>query len=151
MHTFCQEEGILLQKYRSKRNGRCIAILFKSIGVRGRCDSPDVGRCFKGTQKPFPAISCDFLRFPARLSGKLRPLLDQTLENTAANQKNQQKSTKTTPLNPTPATCHKRKQKSHCNFRKFSLSPCNIHWKSAVNLSNLGNYCQIWPRVICLC
>ena len=29
--TFCREEGILLQKYRD-RNGRCIAILFKSIG-----------------------------------------------------------------------------------------------------------------------
>ena len=38
--TFCQEEGILLQKYRDK-NGRCRAILFKSIGVRGRFDSPD--------------------------------------------------------------------------------------------------------------
>ena len=38
--TFCQEEGILLQKYRD-RNGRCSAILFKSIGVRGRFDSPD--------------------------------------------------------------------------------------------------------------
>ena len=23
------------------RNGRCIAILFKNIGVRGQCDSPD--------------------------------------------------------------------------------------------------------------
>ena len=33
--TFCQEEGILLQKYRD-RNGRCIAIRFKSIGVRGQ-------------------------------------------------------------------------------------------------------------------
>ena len=33
--TFCQEKSILLQKYRD-RNGRCIAILFKSIGVRGR-------------------------------------------------------------------------------------------------------------------
>ena len=32
--------GILLQKYRN-RNGRCIAILFESIGVRGRFDSPD--------------------------------------------------------------------------------------------------------------
>ena len=29
--TLCQEKGILLQKYRD-RNGRCIAILFKSIG-----------------------------------------------------------------------------------------------------------------------
>ena len=38
--TFCQEEGILLQKYRD-RNGRCIAILFKSVGVRGRFDSPE--------------------------------------------------------------------------------------------------------------
>ena len=32
--------GILLQKYRD-RNGRCIAILFKSIGVRGWLDSPE--------------------------------------------------------------------------------------------------------------
>ena len=38
--AFRQEEGILLQKYRD-RNGRCIAILCKSIGVRGRCGSPD--------------------------------------------------------------------------------------------------------------
>ena len=44
--TFCQEEGILLQKY-ADRNGRCIAILFESIGggggggVRGRFDSPE--------------------------------------------------------------------------------------------------------------
>ena len=36
--TFCQEERILLQKYRN-RNGRCVAILFKSIGVRGRFHS----------------------------------------------------------------------------------------------------------------
>ena len=33
--TVCQEEGIPLQKYRD-RNGMCIAILFKSIRVRGR-------------------------------------------------------------------------------------------------------------------
>ena len=32
--TFCQEEGILLQKYRD-RNGRCIAILFKNVGAGG--------------------------------------------------------------------------------------------------------------------
>ena len=38
--TFCQEEGILLQKYRD-RNGRCIAILFKSIRVGGGFNSPD--------------------------------------------------------------------------------------------------------------
>ena len=44
--TFCQEEGILLPKYRD-RNGRCIAILFKSIGVRGRCDSPEKSRTEK--------------------------------------------------------------------------------------------------------
>ena len=40
--NFCQAEGILLQKYRD-RNGRCIAILFKSIGVRGLLDSPEFG------------------------------------------------------------------------------------------------------------
>ena len=38
--TFCEEEGILLQKHRDK-NGRRIAILFKRIGVEGRFDSPD--------------------------------------------------------------------------------------------------------------
>ena len=38
--TFCQKEGILLQKHRDK-NGRCTAIHFKSIGVRGRFDSPE--------------------------------------------------------------------------------------------------------------
>ena len=42
--ALCQKEGILSQKYRD-RNGRCIAILFKSIGVRGRFDSPDE-KCF---------------------------------------------------------------------------------------------------------
>ena len=35
--TFCQEEGILLQKHRD-RNGRCIAIPFKSIGVGDQFD-----------------------------------------------------------------------------------------------------------------
>ena len=40
--TFCQEEGILLQNFRD-RNGRCIAIPFKSIWVRGRFDSPEKG------------------------------------------------------------------------------------------------------------
>ena len=40
IYYFCQEGGILLQKYRD-RNGRCIAVLFKSIGVRGWFDSPD--------------------------------------------------------------------------------------------------------------
>ena len=38
--TFRQEEGIFVPKYRDK-NGRCMAILFKSIGVRGRFDSLD--------------------------------------------------------------------------------------------------------------
>ena len=38
--TLCQKEGIHLQKYRD-RNGKCIAILFQSIGVRGRCGFPD--------------------------------------------------------------------------------------------------------------
>ena len=33
-----------MQKCRD-RNGRCIAILFRSIGVRGRCDSPESGSC----------------------------------------------------------------------------------------------------------
>ena len=52
--TFCQAEGILLQEHRD-RNGRCITILFKSIGVRGRFDSPDFG--LSGSDlfgRPFP-------------------------------------------------------------------------------------------------
>ena len=39
--TLCQENGIFLQKYRGG-NGRCIAKLFKSIGVGVRCDSPEL-------------------------------------------------------------------------------------------------------------
>ena len=39
--TFCQEEGIPFAKKYRDRNGRCIAILFESIGVRGRLDPPD--------------------------------------------------------------------------------------------------------------
>ena len=33
-----------------------------------------------------------------------------------------------TPLNPTPATCHKRKREFHCSFRKVALQKlhCNI-------------------------
>ena len=31
------------KRYRD-RNGRCIAILFENIGVRGRCDSPEIQR-----------------------------------------------------------------------------------------------------------
>ena len=38
--TFCQEDAILLQKYRN-RSGRRIAVLFKSIRVRCRFDSSD--------------------------------------------------------------------------------------------------------------
>ena len=38
MHYFLPK-NILLQKHRD-RHGRCIARLFKSIGVRGRFDSP---------------------------------------------------------------------------------------------------------------
>ena len=44
--TFCQNEGILLQKYRD-RNGRCITILFKGIRVRGRFDSSEKDPCLK--------------------------------------------------------------------------------------------------------
>ena len=41
-----------------------------------------------------------------------------------------------TPLNPTPATCHKRKQKLRCNFRNAALQKlhCNIRF-SAVRKS----------------
>ena len=39
--TFRQEEGIHLHKYCDRNGERCIAILFKSIGIRGRFDSPD--------------------------------------------------------------------------------------------------------------
>ena len=37
-----------------------------------------------------------------------------------------------TPLNPTPATCHKRKQKLRCNFQKVALQklPCNIRFSA---------------------
>ena len=40
IHFFLPKGGHTYAKYRD-RNGRCIAIFFKSIGVRGRFDSPD--------------------------------------------------------------------------------------------------------------
>ena len=39
--TSWQEEGIVLQKYHDG-NARCIAILFRSTGIRGRFGSPDL-------------------------------------------------------------------------------------------------------------
>ena len=57
-NSFYQEEGILVQKYRD-RNGRCIAILFKAIGVRGRCDSPELR-----PERPQPEMA-KVLRKPA--------------------------------------------------------------------------------------
>ena len=42
--------AVLLQKYRA-RNGRCITILFKSIGVRGRFGSPEWGAKKPNKQK----------------------------------------------------------------------------------------------------
>ena len=37
-----------------------------------------------------------------------------------------------TPLHPTPATCHKRKRKLHCNFQKVALQKlhCNIRFSA---------------------
>ena len=43
VYTTFSREGILLQEHRG-RNG-CIAILFYSIRVRGRCDFPDLQNC----------------------------------------------------------------------------------------------------------
>ena len=34
-----------------------------------------------------------------------------------------------TPLNPTPAACHKRKQKFHCNYRKVVLPKRKTAWQ----------------------
>ena len=39
------KRGACFCKDYHNRNGRCIAILFKSIGVRGRFDSPDTDCC----------------------------------------------------------------------------------------------------------
>ena len=44
--TSCQESGILVQKNRD-RNGRCVAMLFTSIGVRDRFDSPEISQVLK--------------------------------------------------------------------------------------------------------
>ena len=38
--TFYQEEGMLVQKHRNRN--RCIVMLFKSLGVRGRFGSPEL-------------------------------------------------------------------------------------------------------------
>ena len=80
--TFCQQEGIRLQKYRD-RNGRCIAILFKNIGVRGRCDSPDFQLSFFQTDLinsdvhvPLAQGTCHWLR------ANHGPIYDRTMKET---------------------------------------------------------------------
>ena len=57
--TFCKEGGMLLQKHRN-RNERCIAIiLFKSMGVRGRFDSPDKwGVCDSRASSLIQCVKC---------------------------------------------------------------------------------------------
>ena len=62
---------MLLQKYRD-RNGRCIAILFKSIGVRGRFDSPEY---VTGTNPPKIAPPAEHLLAVGGDSGKVWSLL----------------------------------------------------------------------------
>ena len=52
--TFSQEEGILLRKYRN-RNGKCVTLLLKCIGVRGQFDSPEHG--LARVPCPYPLIN----------------------------------------------------------------------------------------------
>ena len=69
--TFCQEEGILLQKYRG-RNGRCIAMLFKSIpgGPKRGCFKPG---CLQFLRRS--ALLCSFAPFCALLRIRVCALL----------------------------------------------------------------------------
>ena len=47
--TFCQREGILLQKYAIEMGG-VSRYFFACIGVRGRFDSPEMLRACQGPQ-----------------------------------------------------------------------------------------------------
>ena len=69
--TFGPREGILLQKYRD-RNGRCIAILFKNIRVRGRCDSPEIPCIQVSQQKKHYrcGLQCPYLKRFGMLQAK---------------------------------------------------------------------------------
>ena len=82
----CGAEDILLQKYRDT-NGRCIVILFKSIRVRSRLDSPDANYSEK---RPCPAIlgaavasgchrllSADFLQNSSTILSSRHPPIKQ--------------------------------------------------------------------------
>ena len=74
--TFCQEEGILLQKYRD-RNGSCIAILFKSIGVRGRCDSPELQIPWPESRQKWSTL--DVVADPAHVLDNYHPGRDRNI------------------------------------------------------------------------
>ena len=54
----------------------------------------------------------------------------QTNRKQTPNRKHLQEVLNPTPLNPTPATCHKRKRKLRCSFRKVALQKlhCNIRF-----------------------
>ena len=71
--AFCQEEGMLLQKH-CDRDGRCIALHFKSIGAQGWIDSSQYlgSSLFCGFLRMF-SLQGQFQRHPAfrpRISAK---------------------------------------------------------------------------------
>ena len=70
----------------------------------------------------------------------LREQTNRSCDNTPCKKGSYQQVLSPTPLNPTPATCHKRKSKLRCNFQKVALQKlhCNIRF-SAARMSFLPN------------
>ena len=95
-------QGANFQGIPAKGTGKC------TLKVEGKCKFRVFFGVFSGTSEYFQGLC------PYPLCKYLLCTLQQVLN--------------LTPLNPTPATCHKRKRKLHCNFWSAALQElhCNI-------------------------
>ena len=119
--TFCQEEGMLLQKY-CDGSGWCIAILFTSIRVRGQCDSPEFWLSCFCPHVCFPVVT--YLDIPCAIS-------------TGEVQKHQKWHMTLNWLGPTRCVVQKRSQKC------LVMDSCNFESENVVNFSVAKRLCQI--------
>ena len=127
---------------RSKTDGN-------SRGVR--CQGPP--KVAKFGHKKLSLCACSVLRrsTPNALAARLQKLVGEFFLISS------QQVLNPTPLNPTPATCHKRKQKLRCNFgmlrcrsctATFAFLQCGCHFGRKLRCSKRKTAVQHWKSCV---